>query len=241
MIQTIFQYKRSLAAGLALLLVSVSGCGTGEYERRLSSATQKLKQNSAFADMKPSAPLTGVSVKIPNSFQSQPLTEATQVDGQPIDPRRVQPPVVQMSGLQWTYEEQVEDDSGGKLSYYCYLATIDVASQGNIDPMDLVRRQAQTKYPKTTSAVESVQCPTPQGQTVEWKRLRCSGDQEFYYVDPNGNADFRPMLGAMEFYGRKEGDTIILIGWRVPMVEDGKAYVDIQAWTERVAGSVTAP
>ncbi|MEE8451593.1 MAG: hypothetical protein V3R99_06745 [Thermoguttaceae bacterium] len=241
MIQTILHCKRCLAAGPILLLVSVFGCGTREYEQRLGGAVQQLKQESVFADMKPSAALSGATVKIPNSFQSEPLTEATQIAGAPIDPRRVKPPNINIPGLQVTYEESLVDGAGGKRSYYCYLATIDTTTQGNADPLDLMRRQAQTAFPRTTGTVEPVQCATPQGNTNEWKRLRSTGDQEFYYVDRNNNADFRTMPGAMEFYSRQEGNTIILIGWRIPTDGSGKGLVDIETWAKLVAGSATAP
>ena len=89
--------------------------------------------------------------------------------------------------------------------------------------------------------MESVQFETPQGQTADWRKLRFMGEQEFYYRDQNNKADFRTMPGAIEIYGRKEGDTMVLIGWRVPTDAAGVSYVkELETWAKRVAGSVTA-
>ena len=243
MIQTIFQRKAYLAAGAILLLISSLGCGTGEYEQRLTDTERQIKQGSAFAEMHPSAPLAGTSVKIqlPNSLVSQPFNEQTQVDGVPIDPRRLKPPAaIAVTGLQHTYEELLTDPAGGKQSYYCYLAAFDKATVGPNDPILIMRRQAQSLFSSSIAMVKTVQCKTPQGQSIEWQYLRATGPQEFYYVDSGGNVSFTKMEGALEVYSRTEGNSIIMIIWRVPINIEGPQYVDLQTWAPRVAGSVTA-
>ena len=242
MIQTIFQRKAHCMAATILLLISAPGCGTGEYEQRLTGTEGQIKQGSVFAQMRPSAPLAGTSVKIqvPSSFVSQPFNEQTQVDGAPIDPRRLKPPSeISFTGLQHTYEEFLDDAAGGKMAYYCYLAAVDKASVTN-EPIMVMRRQAQSLFSGSTGRVEDVQCETPQGQSTAWKKLRATGPQAFYYVDQAGKADFREMDGALEVYSRTEGNTIVMIAWRVPTNIEGAQYVDLQTWAPRVAGAMTA-
>jgi len=229
-------------AGAILLLISVSGCGTGEYEQRLTGTEGRIKQGSVFASMRPAAPLAGTSLKIqiPSSFVSQPFNEQTQVDGAPIDPQRLKPPAdLPLMGLQHTYEEFFADASGGKMAYYCYLAAVDKANVTN-EPIMVLRRQMQSVFPKSVSKVEDIQCETPQGQSIEWQKLRATGPQAFYYVDQGGKADFREMDGALEIYSRTEGNTIVMVVWRVPSSIEGPQYVNLQTVAPRVAGTITA-
>jgi len=240
MIRTVYQSECRLVAGLALLLVSALGCRTGEYEQRLSGVASQLEQGSAFAGMKPAAVLNGTNstLKVPNAFQSQPMGE-----GAGMDEKRLKlPNGVTMAGLQWTYEEFLAADAnGGKTAFYCYLGVAEVTGQRGNDPFAVIQRQANANFGGTNPPIETVQCSTPQGQTAEWKKIRFSGQQEFYYVDKDGNGDLRTMSGVVEVYGRQEGNTMILIGWRVPCDENGNPYHDkLAQWTDLVAGSLSS-
>lgn len=225
-----------LCVAVVLLLGTWVGCGTGEYESRLKATEQRLKQGSVFAQMSDAIDLPGtpITVQLPPELNGSPLAEGT-------DPRRLKPPGPEggelLPGRKATYEGFVPYEGGSKMAYYCYLAATEASLIGSRDPIRSLRLQLRTMFPESNSTWEPVQCQTPDGTTKEWNHLSCTGDQEFYDVDPSGKETFKNTGGTMEFFSRKEGDYLIMIGWRVPTVYTQQ--VGLAEWGPRVAGSVT--
>lgn len=224
---------------LWMLLLGCLGCGTREYESRLNTSITNLRRSSVFIDMHPSADLTGtpVTVKVPNLFNLPPMVKGEPVDGQEVDQRRLEPPVVTVTGLMLTYEGLLADSAGGKQSYYLYLGVVDTSLLMGKDLPTLMFRQAQTAFSGTTP-LETVTCDTPDGRSTDWKKLRVSGKQPFYYVAGDGKTDFREMDGVMEFFIRQEGNFIVTIGWRAPASPEGVDYPGLAIWGPRIAGTV---
>jgi hypothetical protein len=229
--------NRRLSAAVLLLLCASAGCGTGEYEKRLNARVGQIGQESAFGQMHPPTQLseTPIKVRLPNSF-GQPLGE-----GAGVDQRRVQPQVVNPVDVKYelkaTYEGFVEDSEGGKTAYYCYLATLDTAEAKVKDPERALRRQLQETLGEGTGQWAPTQCETPTGRASQWQKITASGDQEFYYVDKDGQESFRKEPATVWFFSRREGEYWIAIGWRVPTRCEAEA--GLGEWAPRVAGSVS--
>lgn len=225
--------NRCLVAAVVLLLGTCLGCGTRQYEKRLEETVKRLGQESAFTGMHPPAQLPGtqVMVQLPQFFDPSPLPEDT-------DPGRLKLPSIEVPDLKFTYEGSITDSEGGKIPFYCYLASSEK------DPQRRLQQQFQTAFPEKVVRWEEVDCKAPDGGTRKWKRLQGAGKQQkFYYRDKEQNGEFRDMATTSEFYLRQEGNFFVVIGWRVPT--DIEKYMGpegdrgLAVWAPRVAGSVT--
>jgi hypothetical protein len=226
--------NRCLAAGLALLLGTCVGCGAGNYDTRLEETVKRLGQESPFGEMYPPVQLPGtqVMVQLPKSLPESPLPSD-------FDARRLKPPLVSLPDLKSTYEGFYTYPDGSKIAFYCYLAVADAAAAGSRSPADQLRSQLQGALIDWSGRWEPVQCETPTGQVTSWERLQCITEQDFYFFKADGNPEFRKGKGTMEFYNRREGDLMLIIGWWVLSDLQGKDYVGLEQWAPRVAGSVT--
>jgi len=222
-----------LMVGLALLLGSCLGCGSKRYEDRLQETVKRLRQESGFSGMRPAVLLSGtpVMVQLPRFFAESPLPE----DG---DARRLKPPSIEIPDLKSTYEGFVADENEGKQHYYCYLAAT------KKDPQRQLQQQVQAAFPDTVLDWKRLDCERPDGGTEQWKQLQGSGQQqEFYYLDKQGQATYRKMIAEMRFYVRQAGDFFVVIGWRLPSaigqnIGSEKDF-GLDKWAGRVAGGVT--
>lgn len=235
------------SVAMVLLLCVCSGCGTAEYEKRLGATKGRLSTESPFELMYQSTAIPGtrVEIRVPqyidaqrrDFFKAAPLVEGSAVDGKPVDPRRLKPPLAELADVKLTYEGSIEDGDHGWIPYYCYLAVTDLSKRGKKDQTLWIQQRLRNALPDSTDTWKDVACKSPTGQMLTWKKLRSTGKQEFYYVDPDGNGRFIEIDGLMEFYSRTEGNFLIVIGWRMP--ESLEALVKLKEWAPRVAGSVT--
>ncbi len=228
--------KRYLVAGLSFLLCICLGCGTGGYEKQLEETVQRLGKESAFSGMHSPAQLPGtpVSVQLPGFFPQTPLAADS-------DPRRLAPPSLEVPDLKATHEGSITDSEGGKIPFYCYLA----ASEK--DPERSLYRHLRDAFPTTNARWETADCTGSDGATRQWKLLKsAAAQQEFYYVNQQGQESFRSMECTVRFYVRKEGNWFVVVGWRVPTTiekligqgaEQGED-LGLDQWAPRVAGSV---
>jgi hypothetical protein len=188
------------------------------------------------ADMHPPSRLPGtpISVRAPKNLNLSPLAGGT-------DDGRMKPSGVDLEGLKATFEGNIVDAGGGKMPYYCYVyywPDDGSAPGGPNGPDQALHDQLQSKFAASLSSWEDVECETPDGDTKTWKKLRCTGNQEFYYVDASGQEDYQAMDGTMEFYSSGDvfpGHTVI-IGWRMPTIIEPN--VALAEWGPTVAGSV---
>ena len=107
------------------LLTVLVGCGTSEYERRLSGRDARLKAQSAakFNDMGDAQKLADTNVSVRGPKKMTALSEGKD------DPRRIKPGDIPIPGLKQTYEGLVQDSTGGQLPFYCYVGVIPTPMQ----------------------------------------------------------------------------------------------------------------
>jgi hypothetical protein len=228
-----------LAAGGAFL-GSLCGCGTGEYERRLADRADRAQKQARFNQLKDPQVLEGtaVSVRLPRVFPAAPIFEGGKAKGK-ADAKRTKPPTGTLPGLMFTYEAFITDAEGGQLPYYCYLGAVNLAdAQGKEDPAAKLRGELAGKAGRDAVADwETVQCETPDGQQSQWKKLRYTAPQEFYYAPKSGRATLVTMPAVMEIYLCEEGGYLIAIAWRMP--SSIEKNVELDKWATLVAGGVT--
>jgi hypothetical protein len=232
--------RRLNALCCVFLLLVVFGCGTGEYERRLSERASRPKPVASFNELY--APLAlpnlpAVSVRMPVvMFKDTPLVEGSLVGGKPVDSRRVKPLLFELPWLKLTYEGFV-DGADGKTPYYCYVAAIDNTAGKVQNPEAGLRTELSGKQPQTLSDWTDVQTPTPEGQAIAWRQLRFVGPQEFCIIDKAGQGQFKTLPGVLEIYLRPEAGYYVLIAWRTPSAIEQQ--VDLAKWASPVAGCVS--
>ena len=219
-----------------LLLVVTVGCGEAELERRLQKQVDAMEQGSTFTqDMQEASviPGTSVSVQLPKTIDATLLTD--------VDEKRLKPIGVDITGLKLTYEGTIADADEGEQPYYLYVGVIDIGAlrKGYSGVNDFTRNKLMGTYTGDKGETGSwavVQCETPAGRLVDWQKLRATGEQDFYYVDKDGNGDFLSMPGTLEVYTSEQNGKVITIAWRMPTsLEQSVAAFRMAT---KVAGSV---
>jgi len=225
---------------IPLFLLVVQGCGTGEYERRVEEGLAQAKANSKFNGLYGPQPLpeTAVSVRMPKVFKDPPLVEGAQINGKPVDARRIKPGLFPFPFLKFTYETYVDDAGGVKLPCYCYVGAVNAAGgrvrnpRGDID----ASFQKKAEFESLTNWTD-VQGETPEGRSNAWKKIRIECQQDFRTLDKAGQEKYAQMPGVMEIYLHEEAEHYVVIVWRLPKSIEQK--FDLAKWTPIVAGCVT--
>ncbi len=193
-----------------------AGCGTGGYEDVL----EKQRWASGAAAPAPGAPAadklgasqqipgTPVSIRIPRVFTSPALAEGI------TDARRVKPGVVTIPGLKLTYEGFIKDSTEGQMAYYCYVGVTS-------GPLQTIATQLHDelakKFPGAMAGWKDVSCATPEGQTIQCRKLRVLGKQELYYKDKAGKENYPANNdGVLEIYLYEKGGQVVIVAWRLP-------------------------
>lgn len=192
-----------LLGGLAVLV----GCGTGEYEKRLSGRDARLKAQALarFADLGNEQKLPGanVSFRVPKKMSA--LTSG--------DPRRLTPGLLPLPDGHQTFEGFIQDSTGGQLPYYCYVGVLPV-------PLQQLTAQMQAAFTaaKANGSVNwaDAQAESPDGEVSQWKKLRLPANQVFYYKKKDGQSQYPNMPGVLELYLGDAGKSTVFIIWRLP-------------------------
>ncbi len=223
-----------------LFLLIIQGCGTGEYERRLDEGLTQAKANSKFNGLYGPQPLpdTAVSVRIPKMFKDPPLVEGAQVNGKPVDVRRIKPGLFPFPFLKYTYETYVDDAGGVKLPCYCYVGAANAAGGRVRNPKsDIdVSFQKKAEFESLTNWMD-FQGETPEGRGNAWKKIRIECQQDFRTLDKAGQEKNAQLPGIMEIYLHEEAENYVIIVWRMPKSIEQK--VELAKWAPIVAGCVT--
>lgn len=231
----------SAAALPAALLASVLGCGAGEYQSRVQARVQEMATGSEFAGLYAAQTLGDrpVSVRVPQVFTSPPLVPGAEVAGEGAPPatERVQPGVVDLPGLTYTYEDFVADAEGGRIPFYLHVGAANTTHRAFRDPTNRWVHQIKSRLPDQDPSWERVECDTPDGRFLVWQRLRAEGEQPFSYVSQDGRRRVVELPGILEIYYRVEGDWAITLVWRVP--SSIAPHVGLERWAPMVAGTVS--
>jgi hypothetical protein len=229
--QSLRQRHLSAFVSTLLLLSLLAGCGTGEYEKRLSERNSKImaQVNAKWNLVGPAQELAGtpISIALPKSFTDAPLPE----NG---DARRVKPGIITIPGQKTTREGFVQDSEGGQLSYYCYVGV----TNGPLNDVAIkVQNDLKGKDGKVVTDWSDFQGDVQNGPPNKWRRLRFEGNQEFYYKSKNGQEQFPAVAGLLEVYLYEAGPQVVVVAWRMPVTIEKNA--DIARLAPLVAGSVS--
>jgi hypothetical protein len=219
-----------------LLLLVLSGCGTGDYEQRLAKRGSQTQSALNFNELYAPQPLTGtsVSVRVPVLFKESPLVEGVQgKDGKPIDPRRVKPTLFELPWLKFTYEGFMDNPEGGKLPFYCYVAAVNKAAGGVNDPAPGWKDALKNKG-GTVNEWTDFQGQSPDGQKIPWKTIRFTGPQEFFTINKTGQEQYVSLPGVLDIYLHEEAGFYVLIAWRMPASIEQQ--VNPAKWVPMMAG-----
>lgn len=229
----------TIAAVLPVLLLSALGCGVGEYRSRIASRVEELANASEFGGLYATQPLGDkpVSIRVPQMFERQPLVAGAEIAEEGAVPAeaRVQPGLIDLPGLTYTYEEFVADAEGGKIPYYLYLSAEKTSAPGYREPTTRWLNQLKDRLSVEGLAWENVECDTPVGGAVVWRHLRAEGEQPFYYVGKEGEGRVVKLPGIIEIYYRVDGDWAVALTWRVPEII--AEHVNLGKWAPMVAGA----
>jgi len=145
---------------------------------------------------------------------------------------------VDLPGLSQTFEGTIEDEKGGKIPFYLYLAAINKKDtpRGGDNMAGSIGTRFRPLFTGGNFTWQRVQAPTPQGAGLQWQHLRLNANQPFRYVSPDGEVEKVEMPGVLELYYRAEGDWLVTIAWRVPQSITGS--VELSRWAPLVAGTV---
>lgn len=216
----------------SLLMSALTGCGTSEYERRLSEREGKVRAQIAAKFNVLNAPQelggTGVSIGIPRVFANPPL-----VEGQ-VDARRAKPSVFTLPVQPLTHEAFVQDSEGGQIPYYLYVGVVP-GTLPNI--ANLIQTELSAKAGgKIVAPWADFKGETANGQGNTWRRLRFEVEQDFYYKDKAGQDHFSPMPGTLELYLFDAGTQVVIVAWSMPTsIEPASELANL---APLVAGSV---
>ena len=217
------------------------GCGTSEYERRVSKGTGDLKVGMIYSAIAPTPseiPGTAISLRLPAFVNAQCKAyteESADPSGQgKVNPDRVQPPYLKLPGLRVCYEMIGIEATGEPRNFYCYLA-VAPADQPAADGKpfeESVQAQLAARF-SAQPQWEEVKCPIQSGQTVDWKRISIKGPQKFAKTL---GQEFEELPGTFDLYTKEVDGQRVMIGWRFPT-----AVKEPIADTARlVAGSITS-
>jgi hypothetical protein len=195
-------------------LTLTAGCGGSAYESLVNRRLDQLRASAPFRVLWASSPVgeTPIKIRVPMAYKNSYTPQsAYSGDGGRIRPDRLQPPFLELPGLQLTFEDFSPSPSSGELPYYCYLAVI---PNGNAETqMTELQKELKAKFPSTPDTWSVVDAKTPNAKAVSWHMIRVEGDQPFY---PKGGKQAMTMPGIFELWIHDAGDYVVLLGWRTP-------------------------
>lgn len=229
---------KTVLAGTSLLVVAlvVAGCDlTGQYEKKFQEALQTAGHKALYDKYlhqdtvelaEANGKSLGVKLRLPKLFDNNTKTL------NPSAPR-AQPPFGDLPGLVNTRERQLDDAQGQFLPSYCYIAAVPKASQKADALQNAVAKQVAAALPGASWGDAVLK--TPSGQSVTLKRLRGSGNQEFFNLTKNPPASVK-IEGVFDLYLIDTPQAHVLVGWRCPKPQADK--YEFLAATEAAMGTV---
>ena len=218
-----------LFSGICLpTLCGLCGCGTSQYETLLAKEIKAIRSGAPWARFWDYTTVPGVPVKvrIPEMFKtSYQLNSPHEQDDGPINAARAQPPFLNLPGFRLVFEDFYDEGIASRAPYYCYLAAQkSTPQQAQALAADLLAKLT-AKFPNMNPPPkwEDVDCKTPEGGTLAWKKLTIFGDQ-FFDIDAGaaGGIQNRSMPATFELWLYEGQGYCVLIGWRINTEWDKK-------------------
>lgn len=224
---------RSRSLWIPALLVSllVTGCGTREYNRLVSSRVALARGEAKFRTLyAPSAvPGAPLKIRIPLVFKPDQLFVATSKhrdDGNQIRPDRFQPPFMKWSGFQYCYEGEATNAEGRKFPFYCYLGAVPGSSADAEKLASQLTATLKETFKDAPMDWQGIDCESPTGIAVQWKKLRIEADQPFLFNNAGGGVAPENFPGVFELWITEKQDHVVVMAWRVPKAVDTPAAKD---------------
>jgi hypothetical protein len=232
-------WRRFVLFVAPLSLAICAGCDlTGQYDVRFQETLKKAAARAVFDQYlypttievtDASRKNLGVKLRIPKFFD-------TNTKALPATDARAKPPFLNLPGLSYAMERQLDDETAKFLPVYAYLAAVPKSEQKPDVLANTIAQQAAAAFPGAKWADASL--PTPSGGALNLKRLHLEGKQEFADLTKNPPAP-ASVDGVFDLYLIDAGDTSVLIGWRAPKAQAQK-YQFTEA-TEAAMGTTEAP
>lgn len=215
---------RRTSHALLFALVCCAGCGGGEYMKRFGPLGDG--PDTAPELYKPiNIEGTTASVRIPQIFKTSFYENSPDSEngGNPVDPRRVQPPFLKLPALKICYEG-LEANSGYRHYVYVAAPTLAEASAvaGGVTFADWIRQQLATAFPTASIAWQDLSCPTPAAGMMTYKYIRVVGDQIFY----SGSGQYSTINGVANIMLMETPTYHFLIVWRTPSAIEATIGLD---------------
>jgi hypothetical protein len=222
--------RRLASASLLVGTITLAGCDlTGQYEKKFQEALQTAARQATFERhlqpdfaelMGADGKSLGVKLRLPRVFDSSTKTL------KPSDPR-AQPPFGDLLGLVSTRERPIDDAQGRFLPCYGYVAAVPKSSQKADALQAAIAKQVAAALAGANWSDATL--TTPDGRPFTLKRLRGSGNQEFFDLTKNPPASTK-IEGVFDLYLVDTPQAHVLIGWRCPKPQADK--YDFLAATE---------
>lgn len=214
------------AAWLAMscFVAALCGCGTSEYNRlatqRLGSARGEAKFRSLFGPT--TLEHTPIKIRVPMVFRTSYREDSAHpIDGEIIDPDRLQPPFLRLPGFKICYEGFCTDPGVGRLPYYCYLAAVPGKPGDAEDLATELQAKLKEKFKDAPDEWDVVDAESPDGKAIQWKKLRVQGDQSFRFLKDQKLSHELP--GIFEIWICEKSDYTVMVAWRAPVSIQGPA------------------
>ena len=221
---------------LAACLPLWCGCGTEEYDQRMTKTMAIYRLKGKFVDLTPTPvaivdPTKGVgvnaSMRIPMAFvgikpvnekSADPNTKNIPGATDIIPHDRVQPPCLDIPGFQMTYEQLVGSSAGQRImSMYFGVAPADP------EYLDKIPAEIKSKMKLSTDvAWKDEMVLRPDGTTVPWKTIAVQGIQGFHWTN-SGLSRPEDLEGTFVLWVHEAQKHFVFVAYRFPTSSQGSA------------------
>lgn len=201
-------WLRATAFSLAPLF-ALTGCGTGEYQKRMAERANSLETAGSFeSNLRPEFAAVNADCKLR-------LPAIYDGDSKAF-PNGASPSFCNLPGLTTTYEKFMSEGEKA-FPFYTYFAASAVADQKPEEFKAKIEADlAKAGISGGKFAPESIPGPTGGAQT--WDKLSITSMQNFAGKNPGQDIAIE---GQFDLYFRSTGKDFILVGWRAPKTAAG--------------------
>jgi hypothetical protein len=205
---------------LGLLACALVGCDSGEYNRRFADSLNQQVVGpgtrggaggggGALLYSDPIAltttPPPDLKICLPLIFNDQSTVLTSESPGA----GRAQPPFLILPGFQYSRERMLDGDDGKKLPCYFYVAVQGTAANSSRDIRNNIQQQLEGKL---TVSHKEENLTGPHGESINWLRLSCTGNQEFDGSDEGGSKETLPGRFLVFLVATPKHE--VIVGWR---------------------------
>ena len=207
---------------IAIVTMTLLGCGKAEYEQKMTGAIKNLAFTSRFIEnlhINPTEIGNGVAeLRLPLYVKNTatPLTMTSRNRNRtPMSPDRIQPPSLRIPGFLYSYELFVDgsnpDDKRDKETLYLYFASVPATEKLSAIEATLKAGAAKT-VPKSRPAFVDASLDTPDRKKIAFRKMSLTGTQSFN-MDA-GTPESENRAGQFDVYIHSGATHHVIIGVR---------------------------